>query len=272
MYGIFDFIHNPDGMCHMWDCRSAGVILAYDDMQPEFGWWYCAHCWRVGNHDDLAFMKIALDRRYIGPPYQLTPHAESRASQREFDRLLPDGRKLSLAPFTFGAGQLGISAKPPSQNIGIFADSWDFLDFWQALVQFYIWDGEGEPDGWSRHFNTGRYRIDGDPRLEYIKDDDGTLEERIKRAVPIVLGADHVVLNIDEEQSALSDLPDGTHFYIVKSEHFINGRNKKCKHASQVYAYCDRIVVIGLHALLKGAANTVVRRLTGDNRKLRYGR
>lgn len=198
-----------------------------------------------------------------GEMLQLPQYAKSRAKQGEFDRLLPDGRKLSLMPYLFGAGHLGISEKPPFHNLGIFADSWDFLNFFHALIQFHVWDGEGEPDGWSRHPGTGRYRIDGDGQLEYIKDDNGTIEARIERAIHATQGMDHVVLKTEEEQCSQGDLPDGTRLFLVESEHFIG--DNKCFHVSQCYIYYDRVVVLSLNDLMHGALATVVRRLTGEN-------
>jgi hypothetical protein len=32
------------------------------------------------------------------------------------------------------------------------------------------WDGDGEPDGWSRHPPTGRRRPGGDPDKEYVSE------------------------------------------------------------------------------------------------------
>ena len=72
---MFDFIYNPDGTCHMWHCHSDGVVLAYDDMQPEFAWWFCADCWCLYESD---WFKIAIDTRYIGPAYQLPALAVSK--------------------------------------------------------------------------------------------------------------------------------------------------------------------------------------------------
>lgn len=37
--------------------------------------------------------------------------------------------------------------------------------WWAAIA----WDGEGEPEGWIRHLESGRRRPDGDPAREYVR-------------------------------------------------------------------------------------------------------
>ena len=38
----------------------------------------------------------------------------------------------------------------------------------KAEAGLRAWNGEGDPEGWHRHAETGRRRLDGDPTKEYI--------------------------------------------------------------------------------------------------------
>lgn len=52
--------------------------------------------------------------------------------------------------------------------------SYDIMDRWcypsrlDAECAFIIWDGTGEPEGWVKHVQTNRCRVDGDPARETI--------------------------------------------------------------------------------------------------------
>jgi hypothetical protein len=70
--------------------------------------------------------------------------------------------------------------------MGVFDETWDFPSLPAALAAFFTWNPEKdrEPTGWHRHRNTQRYRIGGDPHLEYVKIHQGlrqdwTIEEQI---------------------------------------------------------------------------------------------
>ena len=42
----FDYIYNADGTCGArYDCGKPGVVLAYDDFNPETATWFCEDCW-----------------------------------------------------------------------------------------------------------------------------------------------------------------------------------------------------------------------------------
>jgi hypothetical protein len=195
---------------------------------------------------------------YIDPRYQLPPHAKSRAQRGEFDRLLPDGSVLSLRPALFHGGLLGVSAEMAKW------ESWDYLDYWHAFAQFAVWEGSGEPDGWSRHMDTGRYRIDGIPELEYVKDEsDRTIEYCVEYAVRVTQGRDRRILKIDEEIPHAVQL-DGMRLFFVESEHTIRDGDI-CFHIDHVYHYGDRSVVLSLDNLANGMQRTVITRLTGQN-------
>jgi len=202
---------------------------------------------------------------YIDVPYQLPPYAQSRVQAGQMDRLLSDGRKLSLMPLLFGAGQIGISEKPPLHNVGVFADSWDFPRFETALMVFMLWEPDQEPTGWHRHRRSGRYRINGDPDLEYVKCGDGRVEDNVRYAVLTTQGHDHTILSVSEQTDASDTLLlKGMQRFEVESEHCI-ADNHICHHFQMVYCYGDRYVVLGLNDLIRGKSSTVLRRLTGEH-------
>jgi hypothetical protein len=83
-------------------------------------------------------------------------------------RMLPDGRVLFLMRWRAAGVQVSVG-----EGDGYFSDSWLYdaeqgLDDagWRAALG---WDGEGEPDGWSRHVQSGRRRPEGDAAREYIQ-------------------------------------------------------------------------------------------------------
>jgi hypothetical protein len=81
-------------------------------------------------------------------------------------RLLGDGRELHLLRWGGGGVQLSVGFAD-----GFYTDSWiyDNLTYfagWRAAIG---WDGEGEPEGWYRHVQSGRRRPDGDPGKEFVR-------------------------------------------------------------------------------------------------------
>jgi len=81
-------------------------------------------------------------------------------------RLLDDGRGVWLLPMF--AGNLRLAIGDPGSLW--YDDGWcyqaDRTDAaWTAALG---WDGEGEPEGWYRHPDTGRRRPGGDPAKEHV--------------------------------------------------------------------------------------------------------
>lgn len=79
---------------------------------------------------------------------------------------LGDGRGVYLLPMAFGNLRLAIG------EIGSlsFDDVWCYQAeqsdaAWRAALG---WDGEGEPEGWYRHPETGRRRPEGDATRELV--------------------------------------------------------------------------------------------------------
>jgi hypothetical protein len=92
--------------------------------------------------------------------------AEKQYQPREgaiASKLLPDGREAfvykMIYTFRLGVGEPGS---------GYYEDGWCYEDLGPAMVAFAEWNGEGEPNCWTRHPNTGRRRPGGDPSKEYV--------------------------------------------------------------------------------------------------------
>lgn len=80
---------------------------------------------------------------------------------------LPDGRALFLLPWSVNGVQLSVGMLGSLEFIG----TWNYDeehrdDGWRAVLS---WDGHGEPEGWTRHRETGRVRPDGTARSEHLE-------------------------------------------------------------------------------------------------------
>lgn len=81
-------------------------------------------------------------------------------------RWLDDGRVLQLLPWRAHGVQLSVG-----RGDGYYQDSWIY-DAEQAEAGWRAalgWDGQGEPEGWYRHPQSGRRRPDGDPAKEFVR-------------------------------------------------------------------------------------------------------
>src|SRR5262245_7028281 len=82
-------------------------------------------------------------------------------------RALPDGRQLTLLHWRAAGLQLSVGRG------GFYTDTWIY-DAEQGLTEAgwraaLGWDGEGEPEGWWRHVQSGRRRPEGDANKEYVQ-------------------------------------------------------------------------------------------------------
>ena len=78
-------------------------------------------------------------------------------------RSLPDGRVLHLQRMTHS---YRVSVSPA--DAAVFDSVYDFEADETAWTAFLEWDGNGDPEGWFRHPQSGRCRPGGDPSKEYI--------------------------------------------------------------------------------------------------------
>jgi len=170
-------------------------------------------------------------------------------------RRLPDGRLIAVDPLLFHKARLGIGMLPPLHEVGAFADHWEFPSVASALQAFVAWEPEKqkEPAGWDRHVATMRYRIGGDPELEYVKCDDGGIHYKVRYAIRVISGEDHAILTmIDRSEILGASFPEGSWFFEVLT--------KQAEY--NVYCYLDRCVVIPEENMGNVSVGTVVKRLT----------
>lgn len=188
---------------------------------------------------------------------------------RYLDKILPDGRKLTLQPLTFGAGQLGISMQPPLHDSGMFADAWDFLKVEDAYVAFLVWipDEKPEPDGWHRHPSSGRYRIDGRVDLEYVKCEDARdIKDNCIRAIMATCGKDRIIRTVREATEHLGkSYPVGTRAFWVFSESSECTHEAACFWGDQVFCRGDRYAVVKQSQFHRITIAEIIQRLTGEN-------
>lgn len=81
-------------------------------------------------------------------------------------RTLADGRAVFLMAVFGGNLRLGIGevGSPEMDDVWCYQAPQSELA-WRAALG---WDGEGEPEGWYRHPQTGRRRPGGDPAAEVV--------------------------------------------------------------------------------------------------------
>jgi hypothetical protein len=82
-----------------------------------------------------------------------------------YRRVLDDGRVLYLQQML--GNNLRISLSRDEHDVGSHSN-YCFHDVKEAWRSALGWDGEGDPEGWVRHIETGRRRPDGDAEREYI--------------------------------------------------------------------------------------------------------
>jgi hypothetical protein len=80
-------------------------------------------------------------------------------------RILADGRVLYLQPML--GGNLRVSLSQDVDDCG-FHTNYCFHDHGAAWRAALGWDGDGDPEGWVRHIETGRRRPEGDAAREYV--------------------------------------------------------------------------------------------------------
>jgi len=82
-----------------------------------------------------------------------------------YKRALDDGRVLYLQAML--GSNLRISLSRDEHDMG-FHSNYCFHDTYDAWRGAIGWDGQGDPEGWVRHIETGRRRPDGDAEREYV--------------------------------------------------------------------------------------------------------
>lgn len=81
---------------------------------------------------------------------------------------LTDGRIATVAPLTFGRALL-TAATPENHVFGQYDECWYYETHQEAIYALILWDGTGDPVGWTRHKPSNRRRPDGDPTREEVR-------------------------------------------------------------------------------------------------------
>jgi hypothetical protein len=143
---------------------------------------------------------------------------------------------------------------------GGYQDVWDYSRPETALAAMKTWLTEetSEPQGWIRHYGTGRYRINGDKALEWVKDDDRlSPEHNIIYAVRAKLG--YILPDVSIQESSLhigSEMPAHTQCFTVTSKGAVQWI---------VYRYCHRNVVLSVDEIETTSVGNVIKRLEGGD-------
>jgi hypothetical protein len=103
---------------------------------------------------------VSDDQRLLPDPAaiaMLFPTAGIDAGGHYATRQLPDGRWLCVDPLTYQRARLCLShaagadvATALSEGYG-YDEVWDYETREDAIVAMEMWDGSGQPTGWTRH-------------------------------------------------------------------------------------------------------------------------
>src|SRR2546429_8653451 len=175
---------------------------------------------------------------------------------------LLDKRRVTIMRQLFDQALLGVSAIYPMEDDGTFNDQWDYPSLEAAQLGLQNWNPEqtSEPSGWHRHFDTGRYRIDGNPELEYVRSDK-EVPDQVRHAVHVTQPEDRMIAEMSEDTNFLDEIfPRGTrHFRVVVESTSVNDTREVCF----VYHYIDRCVVLNQHDIEVVSVGTLTQRLKG---------
>jgi hypothetical protein len=177
---------------------------------------------------------------------------------------LSDKRKLVVERQLFRRARLCIGGPPPSHP-ETYDTSYDYHSPDAAINALTTWlhSETPEPDGWTRHRDTGRYRINRDKALEWVKDEDHwTLIQNIVRAVQATQGEDRVIAQVipDNTLNLGGEFLEGAQCFFVTSE---SSNDANGVSVSWVFHYQDRSVVLGEDDIYEAAKENVARRLMG---------
>jgi hypothetical protein len=149
--------------------------------------------------------------------------------------------------------------------VGVFAYTWEFPSVAVAMAAFIAWDplNEAQPSWWDRDPNLGIYRIQGQEELEYVKFDQGTIEQQVFYAIKVTCGIDRIIQSIEEDKEPLGRLiPEGTRLFRVIAQSSSCTHKIKCEWMYAVYQYLDRCVVYKIEDCQTVSLANLIQRLT----------
>lgn len=83
-------------------------------------------------------------------------------------KVFEDGTTICVTPMTYGKGRMCIGHVDDRTG---YSRGFCYKSPEEAFAASDSWDGTGDPNGWVKNLQTGRYRKDGDPAKEYGPDD-----------------------------------------------------------------------------------------------------
>lgn len=83
-------------------------------------------------------------------------------------RELPSGDWVVLRRMLLGNVRLSLCDRDPDDVSCFHSPNYCYHNVGRAILAVQEWDGEGDPEGWVRHIESGRRRPDGDASQEYV--------------------------------------------------------------------------------------------------------
>ena len=110
------------------------------------------------------------------PPFDETDEDAGKSFARDraagdwfYRRTLPGGELLELKPLSYGNLILHLGKATPTGAPWVYDASWVFRDHDAAWRTVLGWNGEGDPEGWYRCYQTERRRPDGTIESEHFQ-------------------------------------------------------------------------------------------------------
>lgn len=170
---------------------------------------------------------------------------------------ISDRRVLVVERQIFHRARLCFGARDGIWDGG-YETTYDYESPKSALIALQsVLREDREPDGWTRHFDTGRYRINGDKNLEWIKDNDQLNRE--KNIIRAIRSTEGNCLIDDVRENSLhvgSEMPAYTQCFTVASKGTVQWI---------VYRYCHRNVVLSVDEIETTSVGNVIERLKGGD-------
>ncbi len=197
--------------------------------EPENVWWFGFDCAHSGDLIPSMAISIVTGKwkeydtyRDINYTREQTKHlarqlaalsTPSEFELRHTEEGLPllqwgDDIQTAVVSTTFGRGRVIIARKPncyifPDGAPGSLDDGWCYETLGAALLALAKWNPltQPEPEGWIKHINTERRRIDGDPRFEYRTYEEQTAARSRYNAMLVIEAGEERLEELNAEKS-----------------------------------------------------------------------
>jgi hypothetical protein len=180
-------------------------------------------------------------------------------------RRLYDVRLVCVMPRDRGFS-LAIGMPYPFHRIGVFAESWYYTNELAVWDAFHQWNptSQKEPMGWTRHVASGRYRLGGDPTMQYIQAY-GSIDEQILHAVTCTKHSEEQMIATRQIPMDYATIfPLGTQCFVTYTESDRCPHTPKCQRPYTTFHYLGRSVVLPMDEIMNFYPEQVVARLTSE--------